>query len=386
MINVREVSDDNEFALLASRWYELLARADDANAFMSHAWMHAWWVAYRPAGRLSLVLAEHDGRLLGIAPLMVARESRVGLPARVLRFVGDGTSETDHVTFVLDRQHRAEALHSILRYIDAMPWDIAEFNQMPQDAWTTPRLLEFASRRWLPAQQTVSCPVSILPSTFEELLAQLPSRFRTAIRSSRRRLHERYRVEFGLHGDVAEMPAALDSLFANHASRWHAKSMPGVFADPRKRAFYADVSERFCNLHWLRFFFLKLDGRTVAQEFCFAYQDTVMLLQEGFDYALARENIGNVLRSMVFEHLIEQQVRAYDFLAGESRHKRTWATGTVNDVQVRCARSGVYGRALQAVPQAIQTVKARMGRIRDFGRRQRQVTRDGHDRRDAAED
>jgi CelD/BcsL family acetyltransferase involved in cellulose biosynthesis len=318
---------------------------------------------------LSLILAEHDGRLVGIAPLMLAHEWRFGLPVRVLRFVGDGTAETDHVTFVLDRQYGAEALHAILGHVDAMPWDIAEFNQTPEEAWMTASLLSFSARRWLCTHEPVSCPVSMLPHSFDDLLAQLPPRFRTAIRSSRRRLHERYNVEFGLHEDAIELPAALDSLFANHGSRWRAKNLPGVFTDPRKRAFYADVSERFRKLGWLRFFFLKLDGRTVAQEFCFVYRDTVMLLQEGFDYAHARENIGNVLRSMVFEYLIERQMRAYDFLAGESRHKRTWATGTANDLRVLCVRTGVYGRTLQALPHALETVKARLRPIREFARR-----------------
>ena len=86
---------------------------------------------------------------------------------------------------------------------------------------------------------------------------------------------------------------------------------------------------------WLRFFYLKLDDRIVAQQYCFSLDGTVMLLQEGFDFKRAGDNVGNVLRARVFQHLIESGAACYDFLAGTSRHKQNWSDGTLTDLRIR---------------------------------------------------
>jgi CelD/BcsL family acetyltransferase involved in cellulose biosynthesis len=369
MIEVHEVRNELKFEDLAPAWSELFARAADANIFLSHEWLYTWWASYRPRAGLRLLLAEKDGRLLGIAPLMLSREWRFGMPVRVLRFIGDGTAETDHIGFVLDREQRSAVLRRFVDAVDALRWDVAEFNHIPEPIDSSMEFVDLASERWLVSIKKVLCPRSTLPSTYEALLAAMPARFRTALRSTRRRLGERFRIEFGVHGDLADLPDALEALFANHASRWHAKGQGGVFTDTRKRNFYQMLSRRLLERGWLRFYFLKLDGRIVAQEYCFAHDGTVMLLQEGFDYALAKENVGNVLRSMVFEALIGEGVRTYDFLAGDSRHKRNWANELPSDLCVFCTRRSITGRVIAAVPRTLVSLKTRLRPVRDRLRR-----------------
>jgi CelD/BcsL family acetyltransferase involved in cellulose biosynthesis len=193
----------------------------------------------------------------------------------------------------------------------------------------------------------------------------LPSRFRTSIRSTRRKLEAAHHVEFGLHDDPARFDAALQALFDNHESRWRAKGQGGVFRNPRRREFYRTLTRRLHERGALRFFYLKLDGRIVAQEYCFAHGRTVYLLQEGFDFALAASNVGNALRSHVFEYLIEQGYEAYDFLAGTSRHKRNWSDDEPADVTFRIARRSLRGRWAHHGPLAVARAKEILRPLRD---------------------
>ena len=87
-----------------------------------------------------------------------------------------------------------------------------------------------------------------------------------------------------------------------------------------------------------------MDDRVVAQQFCFEHDGTVYLLQEGFDIEFAKQNVGNVLRAMVFERLIAEGVRTYDFLAGVSRHKQSWSDSMPNDLVLRAFRRNLLGR------------------------------------------
>lgn len=358
-------TDDDAFAALEERWSRLLERATDRNTFLSHEWLYTWWTAYRPAAELRIVLAERDGELVGIAPTMIEVRRRAGIPFRVLRFIGDGTFETDHMNFLVDRDSRERVLAALLGAVNRLAWDAAHFNQMPERSENTRQLLDYVtSQRWRLSVEQTPCPIRTMPPSFEALLSSLSARFRTSLRSSRTRLKEKYAAEFGLHRD-GEFREALDALFRNHASRWQAKGQQGVFTDPRKRRFYERLTPLLHRRGWLRFYYLKLDGRIVAQEYCFEHEGTVFLLQEGFDYGFARENVGNTLRSMVFEHLVASGARAYDFLAGTSRHKASWSDAMPNDLRIEVARRGARGWLYSQPPKLLARMKLRLRRLRN---------------------
>lgn len=350
--DVRVICDENGFAALEGPWNALVERAADANTFLTHQWLYTWWAAYRPKADLRIVVAEREGRLHGIAPMMLTREGGLGRAVRRLRFVGDGTSETDHMNFIVDGADRERILDALLDEIEDLPWQLAHFSQVPERSDNTRQLLRRAEANgWLTDTWAVPCPRNVLPDDSEALMKALPSRLRTAIRSARRSLIGSHAVEFGMITRQDDLPAALEALYRNHASRWQAKGEGGVFVDPRKREFYAALSERLLKAGTLRFYFLKVDSKTVAQQFCFEHSGTVLLLQEGFDIEWASHNVGNVLRAMVLEHLIGSNVRVYDFLAGVSRHKRHWSNAVENDLHIRSFRRTLTGRLAHGFAQ-----------------------------------
>lgn len=364
-IDINILTDEKEFERSGSTWSALLHRCVDPSTFLSHEWIYNWWHAYKPSAELRILLAQRGGRLLGIAPLMLERNHRLGVPIRLLRFIGDGTFETDHMGWLVDRAEAPSIRESLHGAIAELEWDVALFNQMPEGAAHTAHLLEFTKqKRWRAVIDKVACPRRTLPESYETLLASMPSRFRTSLRSSRRKLQQDHQLEFGLHEREEELPEALDALFANHATRWQAKGQEGVFVNPRKREFYARLTPALLARNWLRFFYLKLDGRIVAQEYCFEHDGTVMLLQEGFDYSWARQNVGNTLRGLVFEHLIERGVRVYDFLAGSSRHKDNWSDAAPFDLRIECSR-GVGGALYALPPRVAAAVKKQLRPLRD---------------------
>lgn len=343
--SVRIVSSEGEFAALAAPWNALAAEAVDGNTFLTHDWLFAWWAAYRPIARLRIITVERGGQLVGIAPMMLVREGGAERIFRRLRFLGDGTSETDHMNFIVRGADRHATVSRLLESIDGLDWDLAYFTQMPEESANTLQLLAHArSQGWIIDSRLVPCPRRLLPATYEELLRSLPSRLRTSIRSSRRALEAEFRVEFGQVSRPEELSSALNDLFRLHASRWQSKGQPGVFVSEAKRTFYMDLSARLLEAGTLRLYYLKLDDRVVAQQYCFEYNGSVLLLQEGFDAALAERNVGNVLRAMVFEALIADGAMAYDFLAGASRHKLAWSDAVPNDIDLRVFRPSFAGR------------------------------------------
>lgn len=359
---------------LRPQWSRLVEYAENSSTFLTPEWLLSWWQAYQPPAELHVLAAYESDSLVGIAPMMIRRERRVGLPVRCLRFIGDGSSETDHMDFIVHAAHGGTVRVMLLNALADLPWDLAVFSNIPERSDTLPQLRAWCDRRRLSHEESAApCPVRNLPESYETLLAAMPSRFRTSLRSTRRRLAAAHRVEFGLHDDPAAFPDALDALYSNHESRWRAKGKSGVFVDPRRRNFYATLTTQLHAAGALRFFFLRLDDRIVAQEYCFSHNGDVYLLQEGFDFNFVKENVGNVLRSYVFEYLISNGYRAYDFLAGVSRHKLNWSDATVHDVTVCAARSSPRGWLGFQGPRAVESLKSRLRPLRDRLRKPRRA-------------
>ena len=367
---IQTVGDTAGFAALQPQWSRLVERAANASTFLTPDWLLSWWEAYQPAARLQILVAWRGDELMGVAPVMIAREKRLGMPLRCLRFVGDGSSETDHMDFVLRADEADPVRSALLEAMDTLPWDLAVLGNVPEQSASLPQFVDWARQRgYRFEERAAACPLRNLPDTYEAVLASMPARFRTSVRSTRRKLAAEHRLEFGLHEDPAGFPEALDTLFVNHESRWRARGQSGVFVNERRRDFYRRLTPRLHALGALRFFFLRLDDRIVAQEYCFAHDGVVYLLQEGFDFDLARKNIGNALRAHVFEYLIDHRYRTYDFLAGVSRHKLNWADSTPNDVTLTIARKSVRGWLGFEGPKTIETLTDRLRPLRDRLRR-----------------
>jgi CelD/BcsL family acetyltransferase involved in cellulose biosynthesis len=369
-LRLESVESTLDFARLAPQWSQLIGRAAHASTFLTPEWLLSWWEAYQPPARLRILAAFRDDELVGVAPLMIVREKRLGVPLNCLRFIGDGSSETDHMDLILRADLADPVRSALLEALEALPWDLAVLSNMPEQS-ASPQLFKGWARRrnYRTDEVAAGCPVRTLPETYEALLASMPARFRTSVRSTRRKLAAEHRLEFGLHEEPSEFPQALDTLFVNHESRWRGRGRSGVFVDERRRDFYRRLTPRLHALGALRFFFLRLDDRIVAQEYCFAHDGVVYLLQEGFDFDLARKNIGNALRAQVFEYLISHRYRAYDFLAGVSRHKLNWADATPNDVTLTIARRSLRGSFGFQAPRAVEHLKDRLRPLRDRMRR-----------------
>lgn len=357
-MRVEIVSEPAAFSALGACWAKLLANAEGPNSFMSPAWHLSWWEAYAPPARLQVITTYIGDTLVGVAPMMLASERRLGIPIKCLRFIGDGTFETDHMNFILRQDVAVAVRDAIFDTLGTLHWDVAVFSNIPENSPTIGAVESWARAQSMPFDKiTTACPYRELPDTFDALVASMPSRFRTSIRSTRRKLAAKHRVEFGLHEDPGEFDNALESLFANHESRWRSRGQSGVFENAKRRDFYRTLTRRLHESGALRFFYLKLDDRIVAQEYCFEYDGVVFLLQEGFDYSLSKDNIGNALRSHVFEYLIANHYRGYDFLAGVTRHKMNWCESTINDSSVTVGRRSIMGHLAYRGPKMVEQAK-----------------------------
>ena len=311
-------------AELAPAWDEL-ARAAGLDPLCN---AHAWTVAYAhafadEAGVFGWSFAE------GAEPaaiLALRREpSRGALALRRALFVADGTFDSDYLEPPIRPGLEGEVAHRLLDVARAeRGLEALVFAGMPAGSRFLAALRAELAARGLPHREhALTCLAAPLSESFERHLAGLKPRMRTKVRSAVRAARERgARLSWCTRPD--ELEPWLAELFRLHEARWSAMGRAGSFADPRRRAFYRDFAARALAGGTLALARLEEGGTVSAIQLGVRSGASYYQVQEGFDPALGEERAATALRALALEELIARGVRSYDFMAGDSRHKRDW--------------------------------------------------------------
>jgi CelD/BcsL family acetyltransferase involved in cellulose biosynthesis len=362
----RLVQTRDEFLELEHDWNALLPRSEADNIFLTWEWLWSWWNAYSRIGdRLHiLVFRSEAGGLDAIIPLYRPVGNKLNvLSPRTLRFIGQGSADSDYLDMIMARGRECEVLNEFWKHLSAhkRTWDVLELAAVPSTSATVSWLQTLRKRKGLLFRSIkFPCAVAELPRSWDEYMAALHSRFRTKVRTTLRQLHEAHRVRFRSVTREEDLGPALELLYDLHSRRWKSKGRNGVFLNPEKRLFYEHFTRHFLRRGWLAFDFLDLDDQPVACQLCFRYEGTLYLLQEGFDPGYSHGSVGIALRAMVFKKAIEDGIRSYNFLAGLGRHKTQWIVNVTSCENIvlgqKTLRSAIYVEA----PLFIQAVKDRI--------------------------
>jgi CelD/BcsL family acetyltransferase involved in cellulose biosynthesis len=339
------VEDTAGFQALQHHWRLLYEACPGVTPFNTWEWLYSWWQAYRGGKRLRLLTWWLDGALVGVAPLYLTSEiTAVGTKAAVLRSLGDGSADSDYLTFLV----RPDVLPSFLQQFGAWlaadeTWDVLAMRELPESSVLPRALRELADLHGFRLRiESSPCGVVDLPHTFEKFLRSRQPRFRTKLRSLTRRLDEGG-LTFEADCAPRKLRERLRSLFTLHQRRWHGAGVSGVFAQPAKRAFYIHFVARFARRGWLRLYSLRDGDGYRAHQLCFGADGVTYLLQEGFDVSNPSATYGQVLRAAVMRHLIEHGEARYDFLGGFSKHKEDWGARPTQSLHIVIARRGWRG-------------------------------------------
>ena len=339
-VSMECAQDTASFRCLEKEWQQLHAQYPGATPFNSWEWLFSWWQIYGSARKLRLLTWRSGSALVGVAPLCVSMErTALGTECAVLRFIGDGTFDSDYLGFLILPTAYSLVIDRFGEWLTRnTEWHAMVLSEMPDRSPVPASLREFAQRLRLQSRiEYRSCGVLELPASLDDYLKTRQPRFRTKLRSLLRRLDEGG-LTFESHCAPRELRRRLRSLFALHQKRWEESGEPGVFGTKSKRRFYACFVARFARRGWLRLYSLKVDGNYLAHQLCFGGNGKTFLLQEGFDVSDPAASYGQMLRAAVIRDLIQAGESRYDFLGGFSRHKADWGAQEGRSVHLTLAR------------------------------------------------
>lgn len=245
--------DPRAFAALAPEWDRLHRSCGAATPFQSHAWLESWWRSYGAEGRLRVVLARRDGRLIGAAPLTLVHR-----PMPLLVPLGGVIS--DYGDLVVDDGHAEQALRALARGLErAARHAVIDLREVRPGA-VAERLYEEWGGPRARLDDSVCMELPALP--LEELVRRMPRSRAQRARANLRRLQA-----LGVAAatvPAADVPASVDRMLTLHELQWRGRGVNVEHLRPRFRAHLVRAVTRMTAGDEATLTEFRMDGEVVA--------------------------------------------------------------------------------------------------------------------------
>ncbi len=334
--------DPARLEALRDEWIALQARSRNRTIYQTPDWVSVWWAHFGPPDALWLVEARGpDGRLAGLAPLMLADyHPLAGISLRQLQFVG-ASAAFDHLDFIIEEGAEAAIVPLILDRLRAESgrWDTAWFSALAEESPAL-ALLRGQGIPWREDEPTC-CPAIALPESWEDFHASLPKRKRRNLRRAHAKLDEEHPGAWRVErvSDPAEVDAMMVEMMRLHQAKWRALGKPGGFADAPTTAFHRAIAARLAAQGRLWLFRFVIGEAVAAIEYAYAFDGRVYAYASGVEAAQLDYSPGQMLMEHMIGEAIRQGMHTYDFLRGDEEYKFFWQAECHFDHGLRWAAS-----------------------------------------------
>jgi CelD/BcsL family acetyltransferase involved in cellulose biosynthesis len=363
------ICEQTDFVGLQSRWNKILALSAGDTIFQTWEWLSAWWKHFGGERDSLLLFTVKDahGDPFAIVPLYISTvRFRWHLSLRCIRFLGDGSEDSDYLDFISVKGREKEALTAIFDHLLACEntWEVMLLSEIPENSPTLEILPSLGEKAGMCVQkEEILCASVLLTPAWESYLRTLKPRFRTKVRAELRYLESSRdaRVEMCQHR--VELDSYLCTLFTLHQKRWTQLDEEGSFHSPARRRFYRDFTRSFLAQGWLRFYRLGINGKTASTQIGFEYNNRFFQLQEGFNPDYGNLSVGVMLRAFIMRDLIAKGVKEYDFLGGFNQSKEGWGARPKRGYRLVLAKPSVKAYLLFTLTPLLARSKERMKKI-----------------------
>jgi len=344
----REIPDDD---ILARQWNELVWQIDRPEVFYTFEWALAVSRAYRDSITPLLILAYERDSLVGIAALATDK------PQRETFFLAGTTA--DYCDFVSLPDLRQELVNEVLAELRTLGLPTLVLANLPADSTTVHAIGPSAASRGynLFSQPAFECGQILLQTTEQRA---------SVIRHIRHKREGRY-----LKALAAKVPVVMDHLqswdqiapalppFSKaHVARFAALGRTSHLASPQRIAFLSELAKLLSSHGWVTLSQLRAGDHPIAWLYTFRFARHWSFYQMTFDCSFREYSPGSALRLKVIEEACNSPETDFvDLGLGGEHHKKRWATGTRETLDVTLARSTVAYLRVAARYHAAAAIK-----------------------------
>jgi CelD/BcsL family acetyltransferase involved in cellulose biosynthesis len=318
---------------LRRQWNQLVQRMESPEVFYTYEWALAVGRAYHASITPLLILAYQQDSLVGVVALATDNAQRE-------TFFLAGTT-ADYCDFVSSPEFRPELVDLVLTELPKLGMSTVVLTNLPTDSATARALGPTADFQGysLFSRPAFQCP-QILLRTAEQKEA-----VRRSVRQKRERrylkaLAEKVPLELDhlrLHDQIA---SALPSFSETQVARLSAIGRTSNLNSPQRVAFLAELAKLLSPLGWVTLSRLRAGDHPIAWLYAFQFARHSSFYQMTFDSNFREYSPGSGLRLRVIEEACDSlETDFVDLGLGGEHHKKRWATGYRETVDVTVTRS-----------------------------------------------
>ena len=348
MLKVEAIKTIQEFQNLREDWNYLLSASKADNIFLTWEWLFTWWEVYGVNKELCILLIKEEDKLIGIAPLMITKENVVGIPVRLLKFIGSEKVCSEYLDLITISGRESELLSLFIQYINQNNnlWDVLLINDITEDSPTVKFFSDkanFYKNNILKRRSTIN-PYIHLPKTIEEFYQKLGSKRRSDVKVKSNKLAAEHQVSYHEIIDKESLGKCFEIFVNLHQTLWNERGFPGVFKRESFLNFHRAIAERFFEHGWLKLFFLNIDNNPAAALYGFQYRDKFYYYQSGFNPKWKIYGIGKLLLTKTITEAINTNLQEYDFLRGGAQYKSQFAINFRHNLEIVIIRKNFKSR------------------------------------------
>jgi len=330
MISVEVLKGQPALETIAPEWERLVGDSFSA-AFSQPAWYRAWADAFAP-GRIAIITAREEGRLVGILPLSRTRTDSRGLYFRQVAPFARG----DYQPPVVAPEFAAVALPAML---DAA---VRHFGRRGVYWWpnipkTDPSLdllrSYFTAHRmpWIESGE-IAPRLRLDGRDFETVEQDWTSSHRKDVRRQRKRLAtEKGPVSLWQPSSIEEAEPVLSEFFLVHDEKWRAQGFPGMFHTAEQQRYFRAILHRLWG-KGLHFSTVRCGDIDVSYQFGFFAGKWLQWYRPSYRTEFGVYSPSKIHVGMMIEEGCRQNWNGIDFLLGEEPYKNLWANETMEVV------------------------------------------------------
>jgi len=324
-MHVEVVRNPSELAALGEAWNDLAARATPASPALTLEWFLAWWEAFADGAELYVLSVRDGGRVLALAPLMLATRREWGFRWRVASLATNAHSPQ---AGLLLGERAGECLDEILRHFagNVVPWDLLRLDHLvkgPELDRIVDRLRTLGLSHLVEVRRTA--PALDISGGWEEFLGGRGRSFRDSIKRKVKKA-SKAGATVSVHAGRVDADPLVERAFAVASRSWSGRHGTAINSTRDLATFYRGLAARMARKGWLSLAFFERDGRDLAFELNLDYAGARHALKMAFDEAHGELSPGQVLRFHVLKDAFERGLGGFYFLGDREEHKDHWAS------------------------------------------------------------
>jgi CelD/BcsL family acetyltransferase involved in cellulose biosynthesis len=311
---IERITTLGELAALGEEWNALADR--QRNPLLRHEWFVAAAEAFADRERPFILLNRRAGRLVGIAPMSISKDTGT----KRLEILGTPSVREPSGLIYAD----ADALGEIIRELPLCGYPI-NLRRIGVESLEARLIAENSCGSVLRSvRDGASAPYLDYAGPFE-LERSMSCRRRYDLRRAGRRAKRRGHLTIEA---VAATESNVDRLLAEtlrvESACYKGKTGTAVFQQPRRHHFYRLYARAAARKGLARFFLVRIDGRAVGALFAVAFAERLWTLKIGYDAAFGWCSPGVLVMHEALRYSFAQGHLGFEFLGFDSPWMRMW--------------------------------------------------------------